>query len=291
METLYPLIQGAKVGQKQVEIAGSNISRQAVIAGKELRVDVTDFPVSGSVNQNQQLSTGPQISAIQTDFTPGPKWVTQKQSDLYINGEGWLQVKDEVSNRFYLTRAGNLKESLETQKGMKLQVYMYNAQNLPTYQVHNNEVAWQDPAQAANPNDPMPGAVGSLNLDLNDLRKVSTGYVVDSAGKLSLKFDGRSPVAIGQILLAKVNNPQALVNQGDGLYSFSSAGIQDFNLDNATPGSGGLGTLQQGALELSTVNFMNCTAQAMMGSLNTQMCANMMTVANDTLKATANIMR
>ena len=74
-------------------------------------------------------------------------------------------------------------------------------------------------------------------------------YSIDDWGKITVHLSDGSSYVCGQIMLQNFAEPQALVREGNELYS---------NLDDAgplaevaTPGSDGLGVIQSGVLELS----------------------------------------
>ncbi|MGH9586258.1 MAG: flagellar hook protein FlgE [Acidobacteriaceae bacterium] len=80
------------------------------------------------------------------------------------------------------------------------------------------------------------------------------GFTVDSSGLISAKFSNGLTSPVGQIALANVVNPQGLSVQGGDLYQTTLAsGAASFGV----AGTGGLGTIQNDALEASNVNISN----------------------------------
>ncbi|HTW44918.1 MAG TPA: flagellar hook protein FlgE [Acidobacteriaceae bacterium] len=80
------------------------------------------------------------------------------------------------------------------------------------------------------------------------------GFTVDSSGLISAQFSNGQTAPVGQIALANVVNPQGLSVQGGNLYETTLAsGAASVGV----AGTGGLGTIQDAALEASNVNISN----------------------------------
>lgn len=78
------------------------------------------------------------------------------------------------------------------------------------------------------------------------------GFTVDSSGLISAKFSNGQTSPVGQIALANVVNPEGLSVQGGNLYQTTLAsGAASIGV----AGTGGLGTIQDSALEASNVNI------------------------------------
>ena len=119
------------------------------------------------------------------------------------------------------------------------------------------------------PNGPAYTRDGSLKMDVNRRLVTSEGYALSPditipANALSITIgpDGTvtaqvagqaDPVSAGQIQLASFVNPAGLSNIGNNLYSATSASGAAVT---GNPGTGGLGTISQNALEMSNVNVV-----------------------------------
>lgn len=78
------------------------------------------------------------------------------------------------------------------------------------------------------------------------------GFTVNSSGLISAKFSNGQTSPIGQLALANVVNPEGLSVQGGNLYQTTLAsGAASIGV----AGTGGLGTIQNSALEASNVNI------------------------------------
>ena len=78
------------------------------------------------------------------------------------------------------------------------------------------------------------------------------GLSWDQTGTLEGKFSNGQQVALAQVALANVANPNGLVSQGSGQYS---PGPNAGPVTVGTPGKDGLGTVQGGSLEGSNVDL------------------------------------
>jgi flagellar hook protein FlgE len=80
------------------------------------------------------------------------------------------------------------------------------------------------------------------------------GFTVDSSGLISAQFSNGQTAPVGQIALANVVNPQGLSLEGGNLYQTTLASGE---ASVGVAGTGGLGTIQDEALEASNVNISN----------------------------------
>ena len=110
---------------------------------------------------------------------------------------------------------------------------------------------------------------GSLKLDANGQIVTNNGYTVQpgitfppNAQSISIAADGTvtatlpgtaTPSTLGQLQLANFANPAGLDPKGENLYAETAASGTP---TASTPGTNGLGRLQQGFLETSNVNVV-----------------------------------
>lgn len=93
------------------------------------------------------------------------------------------------------------------------------------------------------------GAAGDLLIPVAD--PTFTGFQVQADGTILGSFTG-GPLALGRIGLARFVNPNGLERDARGLFRETASSGPAIVGD---PGTGGLGTLVGGALELSNVDF------------------------------------
>jgi flagellar hook protein FlgE len=150
--------------------------------------------------------------------------------DLAISGNGYFVVRDPATNERHATQAGNFTVDgngyLLTGTGSRLQ-----------------------------------GSIGGGLSSAGDLKINAAGlppgsipgctmlcYTIDDWGKITVQLSDGSYYLCGQVLLQNFRDPQALISEGNGLYSNMSAAGPLPAL--AAPGSNGLGVIQSEALEL-----------------------------------------
>jgi flagellar hook protein FlgE len=159
---------------------------------------------------------------------------------LAISGNGFFVVRDPKTDESYATQARNFSIDqnghLLTPSGARLQGRV----------------------------GPALSALGDLQISAAGLpqgsvpNSVMLCYSIDDWGKITVHLADGASYLCGQIMLQNFSVPQALVNEGNQLYSnLSNAGPLP---ELATPGSHGLGTIQAGILELSgaaVTNWLN----------------------------------
>ena len=78
---------------------------------------------------------------------------------------------------------------------------------------------------------------------------------IDETGLITGNFSNGSTKTLGAVVVTNFSNPDALQRQGDNLWSWTYAAGDP--LPATRPGSGGLGSLESGALEQSNVDLAN----------------------------------
>jgi flagellar hook protein FlgE len=112
------------------------------------------------------------------------------------------------------------------------------------------------------------GRTGPGLKDIGDIQVTAAGlpagkipgssmlcYSIDDWGKITVHLADGDSFVCGQIILQNFSEPQALVNEGNQLFS-NLANAGPLNAPSI-PGSNGLGTIQSGVLELSVASATN----------------------------------
>lgn len=107
-------------------------------------------------------------------------------------------------------------------------------------------------------------------------------------GSITGKTAAGEIVEIGQIALANVPNPQALVLEGG---SYFSAGNNAGTVTYAPPGMDNLGQLKTGGLEMSNVDLSNEFSDMIMTQRGFQASSKMITVSDEILETLVNLKR
>jgi len=158
---------------------------------------------------------GVRMQSTQTNFLQGAFQETGQQLDVAIEGKGFIQVTDPVSNLPMYTRAGNLSINANGQ------LVVGSAQT---------------------------GRVVSPNITIpSDATNIS----ISSDGRVSYQSPGNTQLQqAGQLTLTLFQNPEGLLKLGENLYIDT---VASGNPVQSNPGTQGMGILRQGFLELSNV--------------------------------------
>jgi len=152
LRALFSSISGVQSDSQWLDVIGNNISNSGTVGYKASRVEFADQlsqnlfgGTSGDLSTGQggtdpqQVGTGTRLASIDTIFTQGPTLNTGIATDVSIQGDGFLAVKQ--GNQNYLTRAGNLTFDsngfLVDQNGGRVQGFnallQYNKQTINSF--------------------------------------------------------------------------------------------------------------------------------------------------------------
>ena len=173
------------------------------------------FRVSDKKKKRVYYGTGVKIADVIRDFRQGRLEITNQPFDVAIQGDGFFRFKLPDGTVAY-GRAGNLQK--------------------------NRDGHLVDPN--GNLLDP------PIRIPIN-----STAVNIDREGRVFVQVDNElESREIGQILLSKFDNPNALQSIGHNLYLETSlSGTARVH----TPGREGAGSIAQNSLEFSNVNVVN----------------------------------
>lgn len=111
---------------------------------------------------------------------------------------------------------------------------------------------------------------------------------IDSDGIITGVFSNGKTKALGQVVLAKFQNPSGLTQMGDNLFSESTASGQPLV---GAPGTSGRGTLHSNALELSTVDIAEEFVKMISAQRGFQANARIITTTDEILSELVNLKR
>jgi flagellar hook protein FlgE len=218
-----------------------------------------------------QIGSGVTTSAITNQFGQGALNLTGVSTDLAVNGNGFFMVQDVVSGAQYATRDGSFKldasGNLINGIGQRLQGFSDAA--LTT----RGDI--QIDATGAPAGTPAGAKVAS--------------FKIDAMGVITVRLDNGTNFVRGQVLLQNFQNPQALVKEGNNLYSITvpAGALAQIEI----PKSNGLGTLQAGALEMSNVDLTNELAALITSQRGFQANARIITTSDEVLQEVINLKR
>ncbi|HEB75798.1 MAG TPA: flagellar basal-body rod protein FlgG [Nitrospirae bacterium] len=145
---------------------------------------------------------------------------------------------------------------------------------------------------------------GAFKLDSEGRIVTSDGYPIEpeitipsdtleitigSDGRISVTQPGSTtPTEIGQIEIARFSNPGGLSSIGKNLFEeTASSGVPT----TGTPGTEGLGTIQQGFIELSNVNIVDEMVQMIVSQRAYEINSKAVQAADDMLQIANNLRR
>jgi flagellar hook protein FlgE len=269
-------VSGLQQFQEDLQVIGNNIANVNTVGYKSSSMDFED-----ELGQNlaqgsnvMQIGEGVTTGAINSDFSQGTINTTGQTTNLAINGNGFFLVKDTSSGLTYATRDGefNLDSNgyLVSANGDRVQGLMGSSTSATDLQINSAT------------------AIAGLN-DTTTPAPTLQSYTINSAGQINATLSDGTSGVIGQIVLQNFTNPQALVNQGQNLYSYSAtAGPL---AAPAAPNSGGLGQIQSGALESSNVDLASQMTDLITAQRAFEANAKMITTCDEILQDLVNLKR
>jgi flagellar hook protein FlgE len=266
-----------------MDVIGNNIANSNTVAYKAARADFADAlsqTLQGGSSAGgapvMQVGSGVVTGSVKGLFGQGAITGTGVGTDLAISGEGFFVVRDSVSDLQFATRAGDFRRDnagyLVTNKGLRVQGFTDEALSV------RGDVRIDDGTNRPATSDPNASVLG---------------FSISQTGVVKIRLSDNTEYVSGQILLQKFQNPQALVREGDNLYSgMAGAG----GLGGAAPlpeaaGTNGLGQLQVGSLEMSNVELTNEFAGLITTQRGFQASARVITTSDEILQELVNLKR
>jgi len=227
VQTLYTAATGMEAMQTKLDVIANNLANINTTAFKRDRANFEDllyrneiYPGQLDAQQNPtptglEVGLGTRVQSTQSDYRQGTLQDTGRDLDVAIEGPGFLQVQDPVTQNFFFTRSGNLN-------------------------VNDNGQLVIGSAQTGRLLDPpvtIPPEATAISINAN--------------GQVMTRTPGTTALQQqGEIQLASFINPDGLLKMGENMYMQTDASGAA-NLQPA--GSNGLGVIRQGSLEASNV--------------------------------------
>jgi flagellar hook protein FlgE len=274
-------VSGLQQFQEDLQVIGNNIANVNTIGYKSESMDFEDQLSQNLANgaNPMQIGEGVAAGAIDSDFSQGTINTTGGTTQLAINGNGYFVVKDASSGASYVTRDGEFSLDasgyLVTANGERVQGYTGVAPYSSASTVGDLQI------NSAT-------AITALN-DTTTPAPTITNYSIDASGQINVTLSDGTSGAIGQVVLQNFTNPQALMNQGNNLYSYSSSAGP--LTAPAAPNSSALGQIQSGALESSNVDLATQMADLITAQRAFEANAKMITTSDEILQDLVNLKR
>ena len=271
LRSLESGVSGMQQFQQEMDVIGNNVANVNTTGFKSSRanfVDTFSQSLAGGSSGNMQVGSGVATSTVSNLFTQGTINETGAPSNLAINGQGFFVVKNTADSAQFATRDGSFKVDtdgyLVTAEGFRVQGY----------------------------SDSTLTTVGDIKIDAgaNAATVKVNSYRIASDGKIYVTpSDNTGETIRGQVLLQNYLNPQALVKEGNNLYS---------NLTNAgplaalgAPKASGLGSIQQGSLEMSNVDLTSEFSMLITNQRAFQASSRIITTSDELLQEIINLKR
>ena len=227
VQTLYTAATGMDAMQTKLDVIANNLANVNTTAFKRDRANFEDLLYRNEVypgildsQQNPtptgvQIGLGTRVQSVQTDYRQGTLEQTGRELDIAIEGPGFLQVIDPVTQNVMYTRSGNLDINALGQ------LVMGSAQT------------------------------GRLLEPSIQIPQDATNIVISSNGEVRVRQPGQENLSqVGALQMAQFINPDGLLKVGENLYQATDASGVALP---STPGQDGLGVIRQGSLEAANV--------------------------------------
>jgi flagellar hook protein FlgE len=272
LRSLNTGVTGIRQFQTALDTIGNNLANINTVGYKAgrvgfsdtlnqtLRAATPDAAGGGSSGTSSvQVGNGVQVAGITNSYTQGAVNQTGVFTDLAISGEGFFIVKNSLTQELFATRAGDFRSDsngfLVTNNGFRVQGFTTPVGSATAYADTDT--------------------VGDIKLDKGTLpatlpATAATAGIsninIDSSGKINVLLSDGSQYVRGQILLQNFTNPNALLRQGNNLYSgITTAGPTATGPTTTAPfgatpsvakaNTNGLGRIDSGSLEISNVDI------------------------------------
>ena len=263
---LHAAATGMKAQDTKLDVLANNLANVNTAGFKRSRVNFEDLLYQtkrepGILNAEDepiphgiQVGLGVRVSGTQQSFTPGSIDRTDQELDVMIDGEGFFQVRTIQDGSIIIayTRNGNLTRN-----------------SVGNLVLANSEGSILEPPIS------IPDDAIRINI-AND-------------GEVSVLQQGSPALSVvGQIELARFVNPEGLKQIGQNLFAETDASGPAVT---GPPQSDGLGTLQQGALEMSNVDPVRELIQLILTQRAFELNSQTIQSADQALQVVANLRR
>ena len=277
-------VSGLQQFQEDLEVIGNNIANVSTNGFKGSDAHYADSfsdvlqgtSASGSGSTPaMQVGTGVQLAGVSVDFAQGQIATTGVPTDLAVSGNGFFIVKSPASGELYATRDGafsvNSSGYLVDSQGDRVQ------------------------GLTGGSSGSAPTTLGDIKLGTPPTGTQLQSLNIDNQGNFVETYSDGSTATTNAVLLQNYNNPAALENVGNNLYSNMAAagpiGGSALSAANNTAGTGGLGSIQAGALEGSNVDLTQQFSNLITTQRSFEAASRLITVSDTILDDIVNLKR
>jgi len=322
MRSLYSAVGGLRNHQTRMDVIGNNIANVNTTGYKAGRASFQDI-----INQNlqgasaaqsggrggvnpMQVGLGMATSSIDNLFTNGSIQSTGVGTDLAISDDGFFILSDGTTDVY--TRDGNFDFDNEgvlvsRSSGLKVQGWIDTAFLNPVGTTPGSIPVIPFPDYGKTGSSPLQelkivkggkyntGNIGGVDENLTPTppalptqADVLNSVSINKAGQIIGTFASGVNGVLGQVALAKFNNPGGMNKLGSNTYTPSA------NSGTASVGAastGGRGAITPGALEMSNVDLSQQFSDMIVTQRGFQSNSKIITVSDEMLETLVNMKR
>ena len=291
LRSLYSGVTGMKNFQTKLDVIGNNIANVNTYGFKKGRATFSDLisqttagatapsttTNAGGMNP-KQIGLGSQVASVDTIATQGSMQTTGRTLDLSLSGEGYFVLSGPDANTQYYTRAGNFyldaDRNIVSSNGLKLQVAGGITAETTTGVTKSADTV-----------------VGSTMIPSG-----AQSFSIGSNGLITYIDENGATQEAGQILLAKVANPEGLTKVGANMYQTSAnsgelSGAETVHGGLVFSGQDGTGSINSGYLEMSNVDLTDEFTEMIVGQRGFQSNSKIITTSDEILQELLNLKR
>lgn len=263
VQSLYTAATGMEAMENKLDVIANNMANIGTVGFKKDRANFEDLfyryqAIPGSEQSDPstavgiQAGVGTRVSSVQTNFRQGSMEETQRNLDIAIEGDGFLEVSGPNGEQQF-TRSGNLSLNRDGQ-----------------LVVGSANIGRRIEPQITIPND-------------------ATKIQITSSGEVSVLQAGASAFTqVGTLNLVRFPNPEGLLKLGDNLYGLSDASGAAVQ---GQPGQLGYGMIRQGYLEASNVEPVRELIDLIQAQRNIELNSKIVQAGDETLQLISSLRR
>ena len=279
LRSLFSAISGLRANQTMLDVAGNNIANANTVGFKSSTVVFQDTlsqmltagaaPTATTGGSNPiQIGLGVQVGGVSTNFNQGSAEVTGKATNMMISGDGFFMIKRGSQDMY--TRAGAFNFD--------------SAGNLVT--PDGDIVQGYDLQSPATP--PTTKGIQIPDLVNNTATPALQSYNIGTDGIITGIYSDGTKKPLFQIGMADFANPEGLEKVGDTAFRESTNSGKP---QVGVAGSGRLGTLMTGSLEMSNVDLAAEFTNLIIAQRGFQATSRVITTSDQVLEELVNIKR
>ena len=294
MRSLYSAVGGLRNHQTRMDVIGNNIANVNTTGYKASRASFQDIlnqnlqgasaaqGGKGGVNP-MQVGLGMTASSIDNLFTNGSIQSTGVGTDLAMSDAGFFILSDGTNNVY--TRDGNFdfdSSGIFVSRSSGLKVYGFLEPAITqtsTVPPNSSNISQLQVTIGATVDT---SSIGGNTTDT--LNSVS----INKAGQIIGTYASGVNSVIGQIALAKFNNPGGMTKLGSNTYTPSA---NSGTADVGAASTGGRGSITPGALEMSNVDLSQQFSDMIVTQRGFQSNSKIITVSDEMLETLINMKR